>query len=95
MIVGSTDQKFEVDVCKDISGYDTAELRFIRPNKTTSFFSATVTDAVNGIIEYDVVNESDIDMAGDWVFYAKINYLDGTVGYGEPFIVTAKDQGEL
>lgn len=95
MIVGSTDQKFTVDVMKNISGYQSAEIRYIKPNKVTGHFDADVVNPVTGIIEYLVQNVSDIDVAGDWIFWAKINYVDGSVGYGEPFVVTAKNQGQL
>jgi hypothetical protein len=95
MIVGSTDQKFTVDVMKDISSAQSAEIKFIKPDNTNGYFSATIVDDVNGIIEYAVQNVSDIDMAGDWIFWAKISYTDGSVGYGEPFVVTAKNQGQL
>ena len=95
MIVGSTDQKLVVNVEKDISGFQDAYILYIRPDRTTGQFVATVTDSVYGIIEYSMINATDIDMAGDWIFYAKISYADATVGYGEPFIVTAKDQGQL
>ena len=95
MIVGSTDQKFVVDVFKDISDYQEVYIMYIKPDKTTGSFLATVTNISLGIIEYEVVNATDIDIAGDWIFYAKITYTDLSIGYGQPFIKTAKNQGQL
>ena len=95
MIVGATDQVITVNVDKDITGYSTALIKYIKPNKTTGQFTATVTSAVNGVLSYPIQSASNIDIAGDWVFWAHITYSNGKIGIGEPFIVTAKNQGQL
>jgi hypothetical protein len=95
MIVGATDQIITVNVEKDITGYSTALIKYIKPNKTTGQFTATVTSATNGVLVYEIQNASDINLAGDWVFWAYITYQNEKIGIGEPFVVTAKNQGQL
>lgn len=95
MIVGATDQVITVNVEKDITGYSTALIKYIKPNKATGQFTATVTNPTSGILTYSIQSASNIDMSGDWVFWAYITYANGKIGIGEPFVVTAKNQGQL
>lgn len=94
MIVGATDQKLVVNVGKSLSGYDVAYINAIAPDKTEKKFTATVSNVPSGIMEYQL-QTGDIDLAGNWVFYAEVVYLDGKIGYGKPFMVSAKNKGVL
>jgi len=94
MIVNSTDQKLVVNVHKSIVGFTVARINYIKPDRVIGFFVATVTNAPEGIIEYQIAT-GNIDLAGDWIFYAEIQFGAGVLGYGKPFIVTAKNPGQL
>lgn len=93
MIVGATDQKLVVNVGKDITGVETAKILFIKPDGTAGEFIATVVSEAGGTLEYQLQNVNDIDMAGRWRFFAEINYFDGKVGFGRPFVIVARNPG--
>jgi hypothetical protein len=52
-------------------------------------FTANISDAENGVVEYEVVDESDINEAGNWRLQPEITFANGKKIKGEPvkFIV--------
>ena len=94
MIVGATDQVITVNVSKNLTGYETALIKYRKPNNVTGQFVATVTNVTTGVIQYAIQSASDIDMAGNWVFWAYVEYENGKIGIGEPFFVSAKNEGQ-
>lgn len=93
MIRGATNQKLIVETGISLASVETAYISFIRPNKTTGQFEATIPNPSNSIVEYQI-EAGDIDISGDWRFFAEIDYLDGRKGFGVPFIVTVKEPGQ-
>lgn len=62
----------------------TAKIKYKKPDGSEDFWDATITDEDNGVIEYAIESENDLDQSGIWVFWAYITFSDNTVAPGEP-----------
>ena len=82
--VGQSKLKINVNLEQDVTGA-TVQIYYIKPSNVTDFFTATIDDAVNGLVSYDVADEATFDEVGTWTFYSKITFSDLKVSYGEPF----------
>ena len=51
---------------QDITGASSLLIKYIKPDFTTGSFVATSTDDTNGIIEYTISDEDDLDQVGIW-----------------------------
>lgn len=82
--VGQSKLKINVNVGQDVTGA-TVQIYYIKPSKDTGSFETTIDDAVNGLISFDIADETTFDEVGTWTFYSKIIFSDLKVSYGEPF----------
>ena len=82
--VGQTKLVINVDVKSDISGAS-AILKYCKPDGTTGSFSASITDASEGLISYEIASVNDLDQQGRYSMWAYVTYGDGKVAAGEPF----------
>lgn len=77
----------------DITGASALLIKYQKPNGDTGSFAATSTDDENGVIEYQVSSEDDIDQAGEWVFWGHVTFADGSYAAGEPYSMTVYREG--
>jgi hypothetical protein len=89
--VGQTKLTIKLDTGSTLTNVTTALIKYIKPDRSTGQFTATVDDKE---IYYDIVSVSDIDAAGIWSFYAHITYNDGKIIIGEKSTITVYSQGE-
>jgi hypothetical protein len=68
-------------------------IKFRKPDKTTGYFTATISDEEAGIITYEV-EEGDIDLSGWWKFWAYISFLDGKTAPGRSRKIYVWEEGE-
>lgn len=81
-IYAGQDVKVRLTVGQDITGASVKKIKYRKPGGTEGSWNATVEDAENGIIYYDVQDE-DIDESGVWTFWAYITFADGRSAPGE------------
>ena len=69
-------------------------IKYLKPGTTTSeSWIASVSDATNGIIYYEV-QESDLDTEGEWTVWTHITFSDGTFAVGESATFYVYEEGE-
>jgi len=90
--VAQTAVTFQATVREDITGA-TCAIKYKKPDGTAGSWTAAIVTAATGVIKYEVETSSILGLAGDWVLWAYITFLDGTVAAGEPFTVTVYDEG--
>lgn len=86
------DLKLEED--ENILNCDTI-IKYVKPDKTTGSFVATIEDAYKGLIYYDVVLPTEIVGVGKWILWAYVTFPDGRVVPGEPFIMEVFKEGTI
>lgn len=91
--IGQTRLKIEVDLKADVTNA-AVKLKYRKPGGTTGEFTMSVTDATNGIANYEVENASTFDTVGTWTFWAYVTYDDGKVAAGEPFNIHFYQEGK-
>jgi len=80
-----------VETGQNISGA-TCKLKYKKPSGATGEWSAVITDASTGSIEYETLT-ADLDETGTWTFWADITFDDGAWAPGEPFEETVCEPG--
>jgi hypothetical protein len=83
----------DLDATEDIVGATPVLIKYIKPDGTEGSFTATIEDAFKGIIYYDIVSVSDIDVVGKWTLWAHITFSSGKIAAGEPFIMEVFNEG--
>ncbi len=91
--VNQTSLKLEAEVKADLTNANTVLIKYIKPDDSTGQFTATVTDATFGVIEYIITSSTDIDQVGDWTFWGHITFSNGDVIAGEPHCETVYKEG--
>lgn len=87
--------RFSVEVNVDITGSLVTHIKYKKPDDSIGFFIATIDDAEEGIMYYDVVNTTEIDQVGTWIMWAYIQFSDGRIAQGEPVKVEVHEVGEI
>lgn len=77
----------------DISGATALAIKYRKPSGTEGSWTATESDATEGIIYYDLVDENDLDEVGAWAIWGHVTFSDGRSAPGEPFTLTVKEEG--
>ena len=70
---------------EDLTSATVKRIYYSKPSGSTGFFTATVTDEANGVMEYNVASEDDLDEPGTWKFQAFATFSDSRSAYGETF----------
>lgn len=92
--VNQTRLAIQADTKIDLTGWDSALIKYEKPDHTQGSFVATVPEPTSGIVEYDIASADDIDQAGPWTFWAYVTFLDGTEIAGEPHTRLIREQGK-
>lgn len=90
--VGQTALTFQATTGEDITDA-TCAIKYKKPNGTTGSWDAEIVTALTGVIKYEISEASDLDMAGDWIVWAYITFVDGTVVAGEPATISVYSEG--
>lgn len=62
-------------------------------NSTEGTFTATIEDALKGVITYEV-QAGDLDVLGIWTLWAYITMSDGSIAKGRPFQIKVVPEGQ-
>jgi len=80
--VHQTALSVKLTVGVDITGA-TPVVKYRKPSGATGEWSATIVDAANGVIKYDISSPDDIDETGTWTFWAEVTFATGEWAPGE------------
>jgi len=89
---GQTKLRITLTCGEDITGA-TAKIKYKKPNGATGDWNAVIQTAATGVIYYDVVNTSDLDMEGAWTVWAHITFSDNRVAAGDPVKLAVYTEG--
>lgn len=80
-----TNDKLRLTVTTNINITDALVtlIKYKKPDGTTGAYTALVSDAVNGVIYYDLPTDGELDMEGTWHFWAFVTFSDGRSAAGE------------
>ena len=95
IFVNQTNLDIEVTVQQDITGATETLIKFIKPSDKEGQFVATILDPLIGKIKYSIVDATDIDEYGEWIFWGFITFADGKKAAGEPFQLKVFEEGEI
>jgi hypothetical protein len=94
IFVGQTKLKITLALAADITGYQTCEIRYTKPDGTRGSFTAVVEDENPGVISYDL-STNVLDIPGRWAFWARITYIDGRISIGKADYLTISPEGAI
>ena len=98
VFVGQTALRTKLFSGIDLTGVQTAEIKYIKPAETP------VVDTWPAIIElpesygaiyFDATASTDIDVAGEWKIWAYITFLDGRVAPGDATTFKVYEEGSI
>ena len=91
--VGTVGLRIRVTFCIDISGAGTAKIRAEKPDETVVEWTATIEDAVAGVVFYDT-QTGDLDQVGTWKINGIWDPTGDSVFYGKTACLLVRDLGE-
>ncbi len=94
IFVGQTALKFEVLTYTDLTGATAQFIKYKKPDESTGSFTATITDAKGGILEYTVTAVEELDQAGEWTLWGHATFPSGVVP-GEAVKLEIFNEGEV
>ena len=87
-----TDLKLVVQTGRNLSTASSVKLRYENPTSTKGELDVTITDAINGVVEYTTPSDGAFSIAGTWSFWIYI--IDNSlISVGEPFTVQFNNEG--
>lgn len=89
-----TELTIKADTEVDITGASATLIKYIKPDGTTGSFTASIDNAVNGIIAYDIVDNTDIVGVGKWILWAHVTFASGKYAAGTPFTMEVFSEGD-
>jgi hypothetical protein len=92
IFIGQTKLDLVTLVGQDITGAITVLLKYQKPTGATGSFTPTITNAVTGELTYNV-GPTDLDVAGNWIFWSYIVFADLKIGIGSRFKVVVSVEG--
>lgn len=93
--VGQTMLTIKIFLDSDLTDVATALIKYIKPNKTQGQFTAVIENADSGIIKYIVMNPSDLDISGNWKFWAHLTFSDTRVIASTPTTLEILKEGDI
>jgi len=77
----------------DIIGAQEVLIKYTKPSGETGEWNAEVESDSEGIIYYDLLEPSDLDEAGDWVFWGSVQFEDGRIAPSRAIVVMVRTEG--
>lgn len=90
--LGETAITLQFDISDDITGA-TCRVKYKKPNGYIGTWTGSITDAANGLYEYDV-QAGDFDTEGIWKYWSHVTFADGEVAIGTPKPIQVRDEGD-
>ena len=85
VFVGQTAIQFELQCNVDVTGALERKIKYMKPKDSVVYeWGATSSNDTAGHIYYDVVLDTELDVAGKWKFWSWIKFADGRVAAGDP-----------
>lgn len=85
VFVGQTAIRFELQLNVDITGCLEKKIKYKKPKDDTIYeWNATSSDDTAGHIYYDVALNTELDVAGTWIFWGYIKFGDGRDANSDP-----------
>ena len=88
IFVGQKALRFEARTKTNISGALETKILYKKPDLTTGEWTASILDASQGIIYYDVGMNTELDQDGDWRLRSYVKFSDGREAKGRVVQVT-------
>lgn len=85
---------FKVATGIDLSGAETALLKYRKPDETEGSFPLTVEDETAGILRYNLTGD-ELDQSGWWTLWAYVTFLGGRSAPGEAVRIYVAEEGEV
>jgi hypothetical protein len=91
--VGDT-PKLEFTLGVDLTYAKLVYIKYYKPNDAFGYFVATVSDTNEGVVYYQVNNETEIDETGRWRFWVYIVFNDGSPLSYRPVYIDVYEPGK-
>lgn len=79
---GKTKQRIQIDTKCDLSGYEEVNVIAKKPDDTLKTFPAVIKNIENGLIFFDIQDETDFDVSGWWTLWPEVRFDDDRTACG-------------
>ena len=79
---GKTKLRIQIDTKCDLSGYEEVNVIAKKPDDTLKSFLAVVKNIENGLIFFDIQDETDFDVSGWWTLWPEVRFDDDRTACG-------------
>ena len=79
---GKTKLRIQIDTKCDLSGYEEVNVIARKPDDTLKTFPAVVKDVENGLIFFDIQEETDFNVSGWWTLWPEVIFDDDRTACG-------------
>ena len=79
---GKTKLRIQIDTKCDLSGYEEVKVIAKKPDDTLKTFLAVVKNIENGLIFFDIQDETDFDVSGWWTLWPEVRFDDDRTACG-------------
>jgi hypothetical protein len=90
---GQTSLRITLKTFTALTGAVNTRIKFVKPDGSTGFFPAGISDVLNGLIFHECI-DGDIDQSGWWSFWAFIDFDDERSAAGEMSKVFVWEEGK-
>jgi len=91
---GQTNLKIELETNVDLTSA-TLLIKYEKPNGATGSFAGTIDGSDNSIMYYNIASAANLDISGDWKFWAHVTFADSTIGIGKVVVQKIKTEGQI
>lgn len=74
---GQSKVTIKLNTGSSLEGVSEAIIMYRKPDKTVDEWTGEITDEVNGIVEHEVLTESELDQTGSWTLWLSLTFNDG------------------
>jgi len=92
---GQTELSLRANTGVDITGATAMLIKYTDPDGNEGSFTASIYDASKGIINYDIVSSTDLNIIGKWVLWAYVTFVSGNSAAGKPFTLEIFNEGSI
>lgn len=91
---GQTRITLQFTVDDDLTNAVLARVHYRKPNSREGYFIGTITDPLNGVVDYPVTSSGDLDDSGIWTFWVEAYFNDNTTAVYDPVTIYIYEPGE-
>lgn len=92
---GQTELSIRVNTGVDITGATSTLIKYKDPNGLEGSFTASIYDSYEGILNYDIVSSTDLNVVGKWTFWSYVTFANAKSAPGKPFTVEVFKEGAI